>query len=225
VIAELASMNNVRLMPRTTVFGAYDDAVFGALERVQKNVAEPDHNVPVEKLWRIITRRCVLAAGAEERPIVFGGNDKPGVMMASAMRAYANQYAVAPGRSVAVFTATDSGYRTALDMKAHGVHVEVIIDARADAPELDTGGVPVMRGAVVTNVKGGKHGMSGVEINGHDTIPCQSLAMSGGWSPVVHLACMRGANPSGTRRCRASCHLPMTPWTIRLQVRPTASGH
>jgi NADPH-dependent 2,4-dienoyl-CoA reductase/sulfur reductase-like enzyme len=72
----------------------------------------------------------VLAAGAEERPIVFGGNDKPGVMMASAMRAYANQYAVAPGRSVAVFTATDSGYRTALDMKAHGVHVEVILDAR-----------------------------------------------------------------------------------------------
>jgi heterotetrameric sarcosine oxidase alpha subunit len=213
VIAELAAMNNVRLMPRTTVFGAYDDAVFGALERVQKNVAEPDHNVPVEKLWRIITRRCVMAAGAEERPIVFGGNDKPGVMMASAMRAYANQYAVAPGRSVAVFTATDSGYRTALDMKAHGVHVEVIIDARADAPALDTGGVPVMRGAVVTNVKGGKHGMSGVEINGHDTIPCQSLAMSGGWSPVVHLACQRGAKPVWNETL--SCFMPPAhdPWT------------
>ncbi len=171
IIAELAAMKNVRLMPRTTVFGAYDDAVFGALERVQKHVAEPDHNAPVEKLWRIITKRCVLAAGAEERPIVFGGNDRPGVMMASAMRAYANQYAVAPGRSAAVFTSTDSGYRTALDLKAHGVHVEVIIDARADAPKLDSGGVPVIRGAVVTDVKGGKHGMSAVEVNGHDFDP------------------------------------------------------
>ena len=214
VIAELAAMKNVRLMPRTTVFGAYDDAVFGALERVQKHVAEPDHNAPVEKLWRIITKRCVLAAGAEERPIVFGGNDRPGVMMASAMRAYANQYAVAPGRSAAVFTSTDSGYRTALDLKAHGVHVEVIIDARADAPELDSGGVPVMRGAVVTDVKGGKHGMSAVEVNGHDSIPCQSLAMSGGWSPVVHLACQRGARPQWNEAL--SCFMPPAhdPWTI-----------
>ena len=214
VIGELAAMKNVRLMPRTTVFGAYDDAVFGALEKVQKDIAEPDHNVPVEKLWRIITRRCVLASGAEERPIVFGGNDRPGVMMASAMRAFANQYAVAPGRSVAVFTSTDSGYRTALDMKAHGVHVEVILDARNDAPALDSGGVPVMRGAVVTDVKGGKHGMSGVEINGHDTIPCQSLAMSGGWSPVVHLACMRGAKPVWNEEL--SCFMPPAhdPWTI-----------
>ncbi|MEE4239192.1 MAG: 2Fe-2S iron-sulfur cluster-binding protein, partial [Anderseniella sp.] len=213
VIAELAGMKNVRLMPRTTVFGAYDDAVFGALERVQKHVAEPDHNAPVEKLWRIITKRCVLAAGAEERPIVFGGNDRPGVMMASAMRAYANQYAVAPGRSVVVFTSTDSGYRTVLDMKAHGVHVEAIIDARADAPALDPGGVPVLRGAVVTNVKGGKHGMSAVEINGHDMIPCQSLAMSGGWSPVVHLACMRGARPVWNEEL--SCFMPPAhdPWT------------
>jgi sarcosine oxidase subunit alpha len=199
ILAELAAMNNVTIMARTTVIGAYDQSVFGALERVQKHVAVPDHDVPVEKLWRIVAKACVMATGAEERPIVFGGNDRPGVMTASAMRTYANQYAVAAGRSACIFTASDSGYRTALDMKAHGLHVEAIIDARADAPVIETGGVPVITGAVVTNVDGGKHGMKAIEIDrgrGHETIPCQSLAMSGGWSPVVHLACHQGARPS-----------------------------
>lgn len=189
----------VRIMSRTTVFGAYDDGVFGALERVQKHVAEPDHNVPVEKLWRIMTKACVMATGAEERPIVFGGNDRPGVMTASAMRAYANQYAVAAGRSACVFTSSDSGYRTAIDMMAHGIHIEAIIDPRTEAPKLDTAGIPVISGAVVTNVIGSKHGMSSIEIDrgrGHEKLPCQSLAMSGGWSPVVHLACHKGARPS-----------------------------
>jgi methylglutamate dehydrogenase subunit C len=222
IIAELATMPNVTLMARTTVFGAYDDAVFGAIERVQKHVAEPDHNVPVEKLWRIMTKRCVMATGAEERPVVFGGNDRPGVMMASAMRAYANQYGVAAGRSAAVFTSTDSGYRTALDMRAHGIHVEAIIDSRADAPGLETGGVPVIRGALVTNVNGGKNGMSSAEINGHDTIPCQSLAMSGGWSPVVHLACQRGARPVWDEA--RTCFMPPEhdPWT---RAAGSANGH
>jgi len=198
-LAQLASMKNVTIMARTTVIGAYDQTVFGALERVQKHVAEPDHDVPVEKLWRIMAKACVMATGAEERPIVFGGNDRPGVMTASAMRTYAYQYGVAAGRSACVFTSSDSGYRTALDMKAHGVHVEAIIDARTDAPAIDTEGLPVLTGAVVTNVDGGKHGMKGIEIDrgrGHENIPCQSLAMSGGWSPVVHLACHRGARPS-----------------------------
>ena len=98
-------MTNVTIMARTTVIGAYDQSVFGALERVQKHVALPDHDAPVEKLWRIMAKACVMATGAEERPIVFGGNDRPGVMTASAMRAYANQYAVAAGRSACVFTA------------------------------------------------------------------------------------------------------------------------
>ena len=128
-IAELASMPNVTLMPRTTIFGWYDDNIFGAVERVNDHVLEPPPYEPRQRYWRIIAKRAVLAAGAEERPIVFGGNDVPGVMLASAMRTYANRYAAAAGKSVAVFTNNDSGYRTARDMKAHGVHVEVIIDS------------------------------------------------------------------------------------------------
>ena len=95
--------------------------------------AVPDPYEPRQRYWRIIAKRAVLAAGAEERPVAFGGNDVPGVMLASAMRTYANRYAAAAGKSVVVFGNNDSAYRTARDLKAHGVHVEAIIDSRKES--------------------------------------------------------------------------------------------
>jgi len=197
VIAELAGNPAVRLMPRTTVFGWYDGNIFGALERVNKHVAKPLHHEPVERAWHVHTRRAVLASGAEERPLVFGGNDRPGVMLASAARAYVNRYAAAPGRACVVFTNNNSGYRAARDMLAAGIDVRAVIDSRPDAPQTDAGGAPVIAGAVVTDVKGGKR-VTGVEFargHGHESVACDFLAMSGGWNPIVHLACHRGAKP------------------------------
>ncbi len=192
-IAELASMSNVTLMPRTTVFGWYDDNIFGAVERVNDHVAAPSPYEPRQRYWRIIAKKAVLAAGAEERPVAMGGNDIPGVMLASAMRHYANRYAAAAGKSVVVFTANDSGYRTARDLKAHGVHVEVIVDARPES-KAEAAGVPVLRGRLIADVKGRK-GVTGVELTDHTQIACDAVAMSGGWSPIVNLACHRGARP------------------------------
>ena len=193
-LGELASMAHVALMPRTTVFGWYDGNVFGANQRVNDHVAVPGEHEPRQRLWRIVARRAVLCAGAEERPIVFGGNDIPGVMLSSAMRVFANRYAAAAGRSIAVFTNNDSGYRTARDLRAAGVHVEAIIDPRTDAAVKDAAGVPVIMGAVVMDVKGGRKVSSALLSDGR-TIPCDAIAMSGGWSPIVNLACHRGARP------------------------------
>lgn len=193
VIAELASTPNVTLMPRTTIFGWYDSNIFGAAERVNDHVLAPPPYEPRQRYWRIIAKRAVLAAGAEERPIAFGGNDVPGVMLASAMRTYANRYAAASGRSVVVFTNNDSGYRTARDLKAHGLHVEAIVDSRA-ASKADAGSTPVLFGRMITNVRGGKS-VSGIELTDHTRIKCDTVAMSGGWSPIVTLMCHRGAKP------------------------------
>jgi sarcosine oxidase subunit alpha len=193
VLAELASMPNVTLMPRTTIVGWFDGNVFGAVERVNDHVIAPSPYEPRQRYWRIIAKKAVLAAGAEERPVAFGGNDVPGVMLASAMRTYANRYAAAAGKSVVVFTGNDSGYRTARDMRAHGVHVEAIIDSRKES-KADAGGVPVLRGRMIANVAGGK-GVAGVELTDHTKISCDAVAMSGGWSPIVNLACHRGAKP------------------------------
>ena len=77
ILEQLASFENVTLMPRTTIFGWYDDNVFGAVEKVQKHVAMPSPELPVERMWRIAAKRAILATGAEERPL-FGGNDRPG---------------------------------------------------------------------------------------------------------------------------------------------------
>ena len=205
VAAELAGMPDVTLMPRTTVFGWYDDNYFGALERVQKHVAEPSHNAPVERVWRILAKRAVMATGAEERPLVFGGNDRPGVMTASAVRTYLNRYAAAPGRSGVVFTNNGSGYRTARDLIARGIEVRAVIDGRADPGEVDAGGAPVVTGAVISDVKGGKR-ISGVELHrgaGHESIGCDFVAMSGGWSPIVHLACQKGTKPEWNEQLSA----------------------
>ncbi|MDE1157898.1 MAG: sarcosine oxidase subunit alpha family protein [Neorhizobium sp.] len=196
-IEELATLANVTLMPRTTVFGWYDDMVFGAVERVQKHVSQPSADLPMERLWRIVARRAILSSGAEERPLVFGGNDRPGVMTANAARTYLNRYGVAVGSRVAVFTNGGSGYRTASDLVARGIEVTAIVDARQTAQDTVPDGVRVIRNGSIISTKG-RHRLSGIitaRSGFEEVISCDALAMSGGWSPIVHLMCQRGAKP------------------------------
>jgi sarcosine oxidase subunit alpha len=196
-VAELRGMDDVRLMPRTTVFGWYDGNVFGALERVQKHVAVPSPHAPVERTWRIHAKRAVLASGSEERPLVFGGNDRPGVMQASAVRAYVGRYAVSPGRRAVVFTNNSTAYATARILAERGVEVAAVLDSRTDPPDADAGEARILTGAVITDIQGGT-AVTSVEYTQGGTrelIRCDFVAMSGGWNPTVHLACHRGAKP------------------------------
>ena len=192
--AELAAMPNVRVMTRTTVTGAYDGGVFGALERLAPPIAKRD-GAPVETFWRIVTQRAILAAGALERPIAFENNDRPGIMTAGAVRTYVNRYAVAPGRAVTVFGNNDDAHRTAADLIAAGVHVAALIDSRADATtDLN---VPFYPGAEVCGSTGRK-GLESilVRVNGAvEKIATDCLAMSGGWNPTVHLTCHMNGRP------------------------------
>ncbi|GAC1044678.1 sarcosine oxidase subunit alpha family protein [Rhizobium sp. No.120] len=196
MLDELDSLPNVQCLPRTTVIGWYDDNVFGAVERVQKHVARPDPRQPVERLWRIIAKQAILATGAEERPLVFGGNDVPGVMISGAMRSYLNRQAVAPGKRTVVFTTNSSGYRTAADLEAAGVDVAAIVDTRA-AGEHWGGKARVLTGACVLDALGTRqvHRVKIASGLGTQEIEADALAMSGGWSPIIHLACHRGAKP------------------------------
>ncbi|HEY4920915.1 MAG TPA: sarcosine oxidase subunit alpha family protein [Xanthobacteraceae bacterium] len=203
IAAELASLPNATVLPRTTVFGWYDSNVFGAVERVQKHVAEPSPERPVERLWRITARRAVLATGAEERPLVFAGNDRPGVMMGGAMRAYLNRFSVAPGSRVAVATSSDAGYRTAQDLVARGTEVAAIIDVRNATPR-DAGGTRVIAGEVVATF--GRKRLRAIEVvaaRKRERLAVDALAMSGGYSPIIHLACQRGAKPAWNEELNA----------------------
>ena len=184
-VAELTSMDNVRLMTRTTVYGAYDHGVYGALERRTDHLAKSEGK-PRQILWRIYSKRAVLAAGSTERPIAFGNNDRPGIMLAGAVRTYVNRFGVVPGKEMAVFTNNDDGWQTALDLQNAGVDLMAVIDSRdVDAP-VSLPGVRHLRGQGIVNTIGRK-GVKAVETTGGVTLPVDAVAVSGGWNTNVHL--------------------------------------
>lgn len=203
VESELIDLPEVRVLRRTTVLGAYDGGVFGALERVTDHLRAPPAHQPKQRLWKISAKRVVLAAGAIERPIVFGGNDRPGVMMASAVRTYVNRFSVTPGRRVALFTSIDDGWKTAADLAAAGVEIPLIVDARHEiAPRLRAIakriGVQVLTGAQVIEAQGAR-GLHHLQVRHSDgrveRVSADTLAVSGGWSPCVAMSTHLGGRP------------------------------
>lgn len=192
--AELASMDNVRLMTRTTVYGSYDHGIYGALERCTDHLPTSDGK-PRQILWRVYSKRAVLCAGATERPIAFGNNDRPGVMLASAVRSYVNRWGVAPGKRVAVFTNNDDGWRTASDLSGLGVDISAVIDTRDGHAPMDISGAGVFMGGRVMDASGHK-GLKSIKLVGGATIEADCLAVSGGWNPNVHLTCHQRGRPN-----------------------------
>lgn len=218
-LAELASLPNVRVMPRTTVFGVYDGGTYGALERVADHLSAPPAHLPRQRLWKIVAKRAILAAGATERVIAFGNNDRPGVMTAGAVRTYLNRFAVAPGERTAVFTCNDDGWRTAADLVNAGAIVDAVIDSRADAVMPAAvrdalGGVQTIFGGRVVNTRG-RLGLSIVEYLDTDgrrqPLVVDCLAVAGGWNPVVNLTCHKGAKPVWRDDIAAFVPSPETP--------------
>ena len=195
-VARLSTMPNVRVMPRTTVIGAFDHGIYGAVERVSDHLKVPVEGKPRQILWRVYSKRAILCAGATERPIVFENNDRPGIMQASAVRAYANRWAVTPAQQIAIFTNNDDGHRTASDLLAKGVEVMSVIDTREDAPTSKD--FDVIAGGVVAQTWG-RLGLKQIEVNmpkgGIRRITCGALGVSGGWNPNVHLTCHQRGRP------------------------------
>ncbi|HRO14236.1 MAG TPA: glycine cleavage T C-terminal barrel domain-containing protein [Paracoccus sp. (in: a-proteobacteria)] len=195
-VADLAAMANVILRRNTMTTGLYDHGYLIAREHLADH--DPNSGLPRQRLWRIRAGRVVTATGALERPLSFAGNDVPGVMLASAVRDYIVDYGVAPGRRIAVVTNNDDAYRTALAALDAGLEVPVVIDARptADGPlpqAVRARGVRVATGSAVAGVLGKKavNGFKFCDQQGAGdplgVVNCDVIAMSGGWSPVVHL--------------------------------------
>ncbi|MCC5989374.1 MAG: (2Fe-2S)-binding protein, partial [Pararhodobacter sp.] len=194
VLGELRAMPNVRIMARSTVTGAYDGGVFGALERVGLHLPSPG-DVPFECFWRITAKRAILAAGALERPIAHPGNDRPGVMLASAIPSYVNRWGVAPGRRVAIFGNNDGALATARTLNAAGVEVAAYVDAREGIGVTEE--FPVYPGAQVVATHG-RLGLREVAVRhagGISVIEADALGLSGGWNPTLHLACHMNGRP------------------------------
>ncbi len=199
-IAALASRDNVVLLPRTTAFGYFPHNMLALAERVTDHLADPAQNVPRERLWQVRAKEVVIATGAIERPVVFPGNDRPGVMLADAARTYVKRYAARPGTRAVVVTAHDGAYRSAMDLAASGVRIAAIADVRPlpggplRAAAL-AAGLPVRTAATVTATHGRRR-VSAVELSqvksdgspgASETVGCDLVLMSAGMTPSVHL--------------------------------------
>ena len=206
--AELHDLPNVRVLTRTTAFGAYDCEVLGLVERVQDHVLAPEEGKPRQRYWIVRTKRAVLATGAIEQPMVFAGNDVPGVMLTSAVRSYLNRYAVLAGERIVVATNNDSAYTAAIDLASSGAKV-TICDLRHEIPaELGENarkvGIDLRPGHAVLKAEGGKRvkAVQVVPVTAEGKvagkslrIACDLVTVSGGWAPTLHLWSQRFGKP------------------------------
>jgi sarcosine oxidase subunit alpha len=207
-VAELQEMPEVMLLPRSTAYGYHDYNFLTVNQRLTDHLALNKRHGGREKLWHIRAHQVVLATGAMERPLVHSNNDRPGIMLASAVSTYVNRYAVKPGERAVIFTNNDSAYQTALDLNAAGAQVVAVVDARSQSSSelanmVRSAGIEVMNSCAVVDTSGGKRLQSvqvmslssdGQSVSGQRrALSCDLLAVSGGWSPVVHLSSQSGA--------------------------------
>ena len=207
MLADLADMEDVRILSRATALGYYDHNYVTVLERRTDHIPYRERRGRVrQRLWKVRARQVVLATGAHERPLVFRNNDRPGVMLASAAQSYVNRYAVRPGSNAVVFTNNDTAYDPALDLADAGARVTVV-DVRTELSDvrrsqLRRRGIELLAGHAVTDVRGAK-AVTGVRVaaltvagsayaGGNRKIPCDLVCMSGGWNPAIHLFSQSG---------------------------------
>ena len=221
--AALNAYREVTCLPRSTVFGYYDYNFLTILERCTNHLGERVSGRDRQRLWRVRAKKVILAQGAFERPLVFCNNDRPGIMLASAVSNYINRYSVLPGKRAVIFTNNDSAYQTALDLSAAGVEALTIIDCRAEnlssdlVKKVNAAGIDIRYKSLITNVKGSSH-VKAVEVAMFDEtenivinsekslIFCDLIAVSGGWSSSIHLHSQAGGSSIwDEKRC---CFIP-----------------
>lgn len=187
-VAELAAMPNVTHLQNSTVWAYREHNLMLVHER------EPQNPSLIGRNWRVRAGQVITATGAIERTMVFAGNDRPGVMLASAVQAYVDRWGVRPGKQAVVFTNNDSAYAAAADMVRAGIDVAAIVDSRAVVPDhaaQQVAGIPILAGQVVTTTHGHR-GVRAVSVapslgGASRRIDCDLVAMSGGWNPAMHL--------------------------------------
>ncbi|WP_430474633.1 sarcosine oxidase subunit alpha [Thalassospira lucentensis] len=199
--AELDALTDlgVRIMTRTTAIGYYHQNMIGLCQKLTDHLETPVEGAPRERMWRVRAKQVILAQGALEKPLVFDGNDRPGVMLAGSAQTYLNRYGVRVGNKAVIVTSHDSAWSAAFDLASSGTEIAAIIDTRP-APNADlvkeaaAHGITVLAGYTATGTSG-RLRIKSVRVNkvengkvlSAQTIACDSLLICGGWTPTLHL--------------------------------------
>ena len=204
-VSQLKSMPNVIVKNRSQVFGYYDHNMMVMLERTKDHIENPTKFTPRQKLWYIRAKEVIVSTGSIERPLVFGNNDRPGIMLASAAKEYMKVYGVLVGKKPIVFTNNDSAYDTAIEFKKNGVD-SLIVDVRTNSESsvvqeaknlninikfshgiVNTKGYLKVNSATIGKLNDDKSGYESIE-----NISCDCICVSGNWTPTVHLSSQSG---------------------------------
>lgn len=216
-LKELQQNPRVSVLMRSTVNGYHDHNFLTISERRTDHLApQAADGVTRQRLHKVRAKSVVLATGAHERPLVYAGNDLPGCMIASSISHYIRRYGVVPGKRLVLMTCNDSAYQCAFDWADAGRTVVAIVDIRGVVNgevtiQADKRGIRVIKGSAVIEARGSKH-VKGVlvapvnadasAVSGKSTrLYCDTVASSGGWSPVVHLSCHTGSRPVWSDEC------------------------
>ncbi len=202
VINNLKNFSNVKIVSNTTCFAYFHYNLLLAIQDLEpENGLTKTHEIR-QRIWKIRSKKVVLATGAIERPIIFNNNDRPGIMLSNSARKYLNKFGVAVGKNLVFFTNNDSAYETAIDYLQRGVNIQAIVDVRSEtnghfpkkAKEL---GITILNGYEISNTTG-RLRVKEVKLkklssnyrdenNSSITIKCDTICVSGGWTPTVHL--------------------------------------
>ena len=205
IISQLKSMPNVIVKNRSQVFGYYDHNMMVMCERTKDHIENPSEFTPRQKLWYIRAKEVIISTGSIERPLTFGNNDRPGIILASAAKEYMKVYGVLVAKKPIIFTNNDSAYDTAIDFKKNGID-PIIIDTRNDsqssvANEAKSLNISIKFSHGVVNTKGylrlnsatiGKFNSDKSGYEKLENISCDCICVSGNWTPTVHLASQSG---------------------------------
>jgi heterotetrameric sarcosine oxidase alpha subunit len=204
-IKQLKSMPNVIIKNRSQVFGYYDHNMLVMFERTKDHIENPSKFTPRQRLWYIRAKEVIISTGSIERPLVFGNNDKPGIMLASAAKEYMKVYGVLVGKKPIIFTNNDSGYESAIEFKKNKID-PLIVDVRENSEgsivqEAKNLGINIKFSYGVVNatgylrVKSATIGKLNKEKTGYESLEnfdCDSICVSGNWTPTVHLSSQSG---------------------------------
>jgi methylglutamate dehydrogenase subunit C len=231
-------IDGIQTLPRTNVWGVYDGNVYAATERVTDHKSDRATGEPRQRHWVIRCKTAIHATGAIERQIIFPGNDRPGIMLASLLSDLATNQDIVPDKPVAFFVNNDNAYAAIAELAEHGANICAIIDPRPGASEYardivkkcnaihhlssaiaDTSGRKFLEAVTVRSVDMTTGQTTGEQV----IINCAVLGVSGGWSPSIQLASHAGGKPSWDDTIQA--FLPPAPAPgFHFQVCGSAAG-
>ena len=204
-ISQLKSMPNVIVKNRSQVFGYYDHNMMVMFERTRDHIENPNKFTPRQKLWYIRAKEIVISTGSLERPLIFGNNDRPGILLSSAAKEYLKVYGVLVGRKPIIFTNNDSAYDTAIEFKKNGIN-PLVVDTRTNSDssvisEAKNLNIDIKFFHGIANTKGhlkvnsatiGKFNSDKSSYENLEEVSCDCICVSGNWTPTVHLSSQSG---------------------------------